>query len=63
MGQWLELDMGRKKAFFPLRGEVLDLCMLMKASGREQIMEDTGKRRHSRREIPDSARREVSSAE
>lgn len=53
MGQWLELDMGRKKEFFPLRWDVLDLCMLMKASGREQIMEDTGKRWHSRREIPD----------
>lgn len=45
-----------KESFFPLRWEVLDLCMLMEAPGREQIMEDTGKRRHRRKEIPDEAR-------
>ena len=36
-----------------LRRKLLDLCMLMRTSGREQLMEDSGKRRNSRRKIPD----------
>lgn len=55
----IRTDMGTKeRILFPFRQKLLDLCMLIRTSGREQLMEDSGKRRYNRKILIKQAMRD-----